>query len=62
MVTLALGLGAACYVAGEAAIPGAWARWVGAAFVTAAAFVWFALPFAFTDRRTPPPGQHHRRG
>lgn len=60
MVSLAFGLGAACYVAGEGAIPGSWARWVGVAFVAAAAVVWFALPFSFGRSRTPPSGQHHR--
>ena len=44
---LALGLGAAMYVAGEAAFPGGAARWVGPFMTLLAAILWFALPLRF---------------
>ncbi|MCU1371385.1 MAG: hypothetical protein JWO77_2579 [Ilumatobacteraceae bacterium] len=53
MVCLGLGLGSAVYVAGEAAFPGAWVRWVGPAVVVAAFVVWFVLPFRYRTRRPP---------
>ncbi len=49
-ICVALGLGGALYVAGDAAFPGGNARWVGPAMVAIAAVVWFVLPFTF-DRR-----------
>ena len=44
---LALGLGAAFYVAGEAAFPGGAARWAGPLMTLLAAVLWFALPLRF---------------
>ena len=49
-VCLAFAMGAAVYVAGEAAFPGSSARWAGAVLVTVAAVVWFVLPFEFRRR------------
>lgn len=47
---LALGLGAALYVAGEAAFPGGPARWAGAGIAALAGGLWFVLPFTFRSR------------
>ncbi|NLV54069.1 MAG: sodium:proton antiporter [Acidimicrobiales bacterium] len=54
MVALALGLGSACYVAAEGAMPGTWARWIGPAFVVFAGVVWLMVPLKFTSRPAPP--------
>ena len=48
---LAFGLGAAMYVAGEAAFPGSAVRWIGVAIVVLAGLVWFVLPFRFRSRK-----------
>lgn len=53
MVCLGLGLGAVVYVAGEAAFPGAWVRWIGPGVVLAAVVVWFLVPLRFQTRRPP---------
>lgn len=53
MVCLALGLGAAVYVAAEAAFPGTGLRWVGAGLVGMSALVWFAVPFTFRSHQPP---------
>jgi hypothetical protein len=53
MVCLGLGLGAVVYVAGEAAFPASWVRWVGPGIVAVAAVVWFVIPFGFRTRRPP---------
>lgn len=47
---LAAAMGAAVYVAGEAAFPDSAPRWIGAGVVVLAAAVWFVLPFAFHRR------------
>jgi hypothetical protein len=62
MVCLGLGLGAVVYVAGEAAFPGAWVRWVGPVLVVAAGVVWFGIPITFETRRPPLDEQHDDRG
>ncbi len=53
MVCLALGLGAAVYVAAEAAFPGTGLRWVGAGLVGMSALVWFVVPFTFRSHQPP---------
>ena len=53
MVCLSLGLGAVVYVAGEAAFPGSWVRWIGVAVVATAVVVWFVVPYRFHVRRPP---------
>lgn len=55
MACLALGLGAVIYVAGEAAFPGTWVRWIGAFVLASALVTWFVLPFGFHVRK--PTGQ-----
>jgi len=47
---LAMGLGAALYVAGVAAFPDSHARWAGPAITVLAGIMWFALPFRFRSR------------
>jgi hypothetical protein len=47
---LAMGLGAALYVAGVAAFPSSPARWAGPAITLLAAVLWFVLPFTFRSR------------
>jgi hypothetical protein len=47
---LALGLGAALYVAGVAAFPDSPARWAGPAITLFAVVLWFILPFTFRSR------------
>jgi hypothetical protein len=51
MICLALGLGAAVYVAGEAAFPGTWLKWVGAGLVGVSLVVWFVVPFTFRSEQ-----------
>lgn len=53
MVCLGLGLGAVVYVAGAAAFPGSWVRWIGPAVVVLAVVVWFLIPLRFDTRRPP---------
>jgi hypothetical protein len=53
MVCLSLGLGAAVYVAGEAAFPGTWWRWVGAGLVAVSLLVWFVVPCTFRSEQPP---------
>lgn len=58
MVCLGLGLGAVVFVAGEAAFPGSWVRWVGPVLVVVAGVVWFGIPVTFETRRPPLDEQH----
>ena len=51
---LGLALGAAIYVAGEAAFPGAWVRWIGPLLVAFAALIWYGIPAGFRIRRHGP--------
>lgn len=53
MTCLALGLGAAVYVAAEAAVPGTWLRWMGPALVVVAYLLWVVVPLRFHTRRPP---------
>src|SRR5690606_37183601 len=53
MVCLGLGLGAVVYVAGVAAFPGSWVRWIGPAVTVTAFGVWFVVPLGFRTRRPP---------
>lgn len=51
---LGLALGAAIYVAGEAAFPGSWVRWIGPLTIGFAAVVWYVIPATFHIRRHGP--------
>ena len=62
MACLGLGLGAAMYVAGEAAFPGSFARWIGVAIVVLAGLLWFVLPFRFRSPVPSPPEGSSRPG
>ncbi len=52
---LALAIGCAVYVVGDAAFAGSPARWVGPALVAVAAVTWFVLPLRYRKDRTPVP-------
>ncbi|WP_426574566.1 DUF6328 family protein [Aquihabitans sp. McL0605] len=51
---LGLGLGAAIYVAGEAAFPGSWVRWFGPLVIIAAILIWYVIPLGYHSRRHGP--------
>lgn len=51
---LGLALGAAIYVAGEAAFPGSWVRWIGPIVIAFAVLVWYGIPAGFHIRRHGP--------
>lgn len=47
-------LGAAIYVAGVAAFPDSWVRWIGPVVIAFAALVWYGIPAGFHIRRHGP--------
>lgn len=52
---IALSIGCALYVIGDAAFPSTPARWIGPAVVAVAGLLWFVVPLRYREDQTPRP-------